>query len=458
MRDYTTLLQMRDAPSDMKVLALYNRGCLRRDSGDTQGALQDFSTLIDLPGAPAKARALGLHNRGCLRARNRDFDAAMVDLNAVVEMPDAPDDVKESAAADLRQVEHDAGRSTGDKAWATTPYDDYQYPPRHRPSRPTRDFDFFISYKSEDASLVRRVADMLVANGFKVWFAEYTILLTDRGRFAEAIEDGIRRSKFGLAFTRDLYVASEHCRDELNRLLDPSNCGPGKVLEIRLRNENLTHEAFPQLVDSPQFQFNGDVDSVLEFVGQSTAREINTFERSTLTVPANRIYRDERGLYALDIGGWGRANPGDLRTDLSCKTVLNGYNAHWNLLIGPFIPGTRQAYRMSEAMDERTCYNFILEFVAREFLTLPMVQGVCRGAHMLSVARYSQAAITYWFEGMGSGYWTRRHSVVFPDSNPAGSTEFAFTFAFFGPFREYCRHAYLMDHLVESLRFESATD
>ena len=45
----------------------------------------------------------------------------------------------------------------------------------------------FVSYKSQDVGVARRIADHLIASGVGVWFAEYQILLVARDRFEEAI-------------------------------------------------------------------------------------------------------------------------------------------------------------------------------------------------------------------------------------------------------------------------------
>lgn len=44
-------------------------------------------------------------------------------------------------------------------------------------------YDAFITYKSEDADLVRNVADQLIASGIRVWFAEYQVLLQNYDQF-----------------------------------------------------------------------------------------------------------------------------------------------------------------------------------------------------------------------------------------------------------------------------------
>ena len=93
--------------------------------------------------------------------------------------------------------------------------------------------DVFISYKSKNVDVARLVADRLIASGRKTWFAEYEVLLTDRHRFQEAIDRGIRECKYGLALTNNDYANSKYCRAEMDQLL--KFCGPKKIMEIMIR-------------------------------------------------------------------------------------------------------------------------------------------------------------------------------------------------------------------------------
>lgn len=343
---------------------------------------------------------------------------------------------------------------------AQTPYDDYRYPPAPEIKRSDeKDFDFFISYKSEDVEIARRVSDMLIANGYKVWFAEYIILLTDRQRFQEAVDDGIARSKYGIVFSNDLYAGSPHCRKELEQLLDNRNCGNGKIIEIRIRPESTTHERYPKLRNYPKFEYRGNIDEILEFIMNHSFFSITQFEKTTAEPSPKQLYVDKKLGYYLDIGGWrdsftilkdsryGAGGPCGVKS-------LNGCHVSWNLIVGKFVPGTRRSELTAESMNDRECYDFILKEIASPFMKSEMARASCRGVHLLRLGGYSQMALTYWFRGADPNYWTRRHSIVLPSSGEQIPTEFAFTFAFFGPFREYCRHAFLMDHIVNSLEWK----
>ena len=122
------------------------------------------------------------------------------------------------------------------------------------------DYDAFVSYKSEDVTVVRAVADGLIAAGARVWFAEYEILLSGRERFQERIDEGIRRSAHGLVFTNDRFVGSPYCRRELDQLLEFA--GPERIMEITLPREEGPHREYPSLERSDSLDLR-DPDEIL---------------------------------------------------------------------------------------------------------------------------------------------------------------------------------------------------
>ncbi|MGM0668314.1 MAG: toll/interleukin-1 receptor domain-containing protein, partial [Gemmatimonadota bacterium] len=88
----------------------------------------------------------------------------------------------------------------------------------------------FVSYKSEDANLVRGVAERMTANGVSLWFAEYEVLPETYERFQEAIDEGIQNASHGLIFTNARWADSEYCRYEMAHLLE--RIPPGKITEV----------------------------------------------------------------------------------------------------------------------------------------------------------------------------------------------------------------------------------
>lgn len=347
-------------------------------------------------------------------------------------------------------------RTIPSQEWSKTPYDGLTLTAvESRQGVPTHEktFDMFISYKSEDVGIARHLAELLIAGGLRVWFAEYLVLLAARERFDEAIDEGLGRSRYGIVFTNDRYIRSPYCRHELECLLDPVNCGAPRVLEVKLGSTRQVHLMYPDLDRSAGINFKGDMGEVLQLVRQTTSLRIEHPSERTLTTSCPSIFRDERFGYRIDISGWQLLDPGGFDTGYGtmgpqCTQTLGGHRASWNLIVGSPAPATRATPKRGQIIDDRACFNQIVE-VARAIL--PSIGGRCTGVHMLfsKEKKYSQLALTYWFQ---SG-WTRRYSVVLPDPQTGKSTEFAFTFGFHAPFREYCQHSHMMDRVVESLEW-----
>jgi hypothetical protein len=169
-------------------------------------------------------------------------------------------------------------------------------------------FDVFLSYKNYpgDTELVRRIADQLIAGGQRVWFAEYEILrlparapenhskesptagvggevettkkASREDRIIERFLDrGARESEWGLAFTNNLYVESDWCRIEMDRLL--ARRGPKRLLEVQIPREDLPRRKYNQLVASPALE-SRSVGEIIDFLGAHTGLARGLRERN----------------------------------------------------------------------------------------------------------------------------------------------------------------------------------
>ncbi len=92
------------------------------------------------------------------------------------------------------------------------------------------DRDVFISHASEDkAAIARPLVEALVAEGVSVWFDEYELRLGDRLR--ERIDDGLRRSRFGVVIMSHDFFAKQWPKAELDGLFELEQGGK-KILSI----------------------------------------------------------------------------------------------------------------------------------------------------------------------------------------------------------------------------------
>jgi len=90
-----------------------------------------------------------------------------------------------------------------------------------------------------------------MANGLRVWFAEYEVRLSKRDRFDKALAHELPHCSWGVCLTNDRYADSENCQKELQMLLNRG--GPDKIVEIRCPNQPLTHSRFPGLKSAKAF-------------------------------------------------------------------------------------------------------------------------------------------------------------------------------------------------------------
>lgn len=335
-------------------------------------------------------------------------------------------------------------------------------------------YDVFISYKSQDVRLARAVADQLIAAGKRVWFAEYQILLRKYETFQEAIDEGIRRSEYGLAITNDRYADSIYCQREMGQLLE--RCGASRVLEVRVPAEPQPHILFPGLASSPAHA--GDrVGDILSFVSGQTGWKIPPLNLDESAVPQSSVgaaAMDWR--YRLDATGWGVRKPGSQSVKdwtWSAWRMANGENSlrqsiqiglvplsfdgpelerqgggpplFVNLHAGPEF--SEHANQSLPDVDDREMYRTLMAYLPEHLGKLR--SSKLRGLHLIFHGGRSQFAVTYRW----GSYWTRKCSIILSHPASSLSTEFVFTFGLKGSFEDYCRHAHLMDDLVTSVEW-----
>src|SRR3954454_9309840 len=79
------------------------------------------------------------------------------------------------------------------------------------------DFDLFISHASEDkVGFVRELVTLLEQRGLRVWFDEAEIQVGDS--LVSLIDDGLRRSRFGVVVLSKAFFAKGWPRAELDAL------------------------------------------------------------------------------------------------------------------------------------------------------------------------------------------------------------------------------------------------
>ena len=103
------------------VLSLYKRGLARAMKHDQMGAREAFTAAIDMRDAPADLRAMALYNRALLSGATNEFPKAIKDLNAVLAMPAAPPKVKAAARQKLDRMRRRIYMETAPRLHAHAP-------------------------------------------------------------------------------------------------------------------------------------------------------------------------------------------------------------------------------------------------------------------------------------------------------------------------------------------------
>jgi len=320
--------------------------------------------------------------------------------------------------------------------WRTIPFE----------GRP--DSDLFMSYKSNDATIVRFLAEQMMAQGHNVWFNEYRIVL--RGwdtEFEEALKDGVATATRAVLFTNSLWAQSSWCvNTEAEHLI--RRIGKQSCVEVRMLPDDGPHQRVPDLSGVQHITADG-VDRWRLLQELLTALGY-TYRTSK---PAGCQSRPLRGKvndvpYEINIGDWtvygdGQVSMGNLvmprlmRTDGGTRLSVN------------IIAGKRGHERKEiNDLDDRRVFQNLRHLAHSYFQAFPLA-GECVGVHLLLHGGLSHGAFSYW----GKNAWCRKYAVVLPAGDGGADIEFIFTCSVYGPFSEFCRLAYQFDDLTASLRY-----
>lgn len=95
----------------------------------------------------------------------------------------------------------------------------------------SKQYDFFISHASENKDeIVRELADVLVANGFQVWYDEFELKIGDSLR--KKIDYGLSNSKYGIVIISPSFVKKNWTEYELNGMVAREMNGHKVILPI----------------------------------------------------------------------------------------------------------------------------------------------------------------------------------------------------------------------------------
>jgi len=342
----------------------------------------------------------------------------------------------------------------------------------------------FLSYKSQDAELVRSVADRLLGSGIDVWFAEYQIIPETWEQFQSQFEYGLANSAMGIAFTHDGYVQSKYCKQEMGTLLWIAR---KPVLEIALKPDPLPHDMYPQLTNYPRYD-GCDLEGILSFIEGQTGWHIKPFHGNA-SIPGKREAFETYCLsspFTIETMGWFLVHKGQIDR-LGCISGLtftrsgtsDSGQLFVNLVCDP--ETTPEGQRQNQDTDNREMFESLIRFSrqytqpaekekikeilnSREFSgRIPLQTRLLLNSRLSSLPKYKvRGAHCLWFNGLSHfamtyylhPVWKRKYSIILHNKKLDRNAEFVFTFTYKGSFREFCLYGPVMDQFVRSLNWD----
>lgn len=292
--------------------------------------------------------------------------------------------------------------------------------------------DFFLSYKSEDANLVRQVAECLASNGFSVWFAEYEILLPNYDDFQTAINKGLENCQSGILFTNPRYWSSKYCKHEADFLRE--NLNPRRVLDISLTGPT-------------------NLPSLISEIGLRTGLKLHcpVLQKAAETTFSARCTEIGFKTTGFCLEQWNNASV-DGSDQARFRSLDPNLPLEFNVRFDfnlQYAPGKPYIIAVSPVADDRNLYKERMVFAKwwmREMAKLgaPPVE---EGLHLVWRAHRTHVALTHRF----ADQWMRKYSLIIDGPGLSRRTEVLLTFAIRGDFRRFCTATVLMDRIVESV-------
>jgi len=88
-----------------QAMSLYQRGMIKARLRDHASAMADYTAVIDMPDAPADIRAMALYNRSVVRSARHSDPEAIADLEQLLEMHGAAANVRTAARRQLVRIQ-----------------------------------------------------------------------------------------------------------------------------------------------------------------------------------------------------------------------------------------------------------------------------------------------------------------------------------------------------------------
>lgn len=329
----------------------------------------------------------------------------------------------------------------------------------------------FISYKSQNANIVRRIVDNLIANGFNVWFAEYEVNASNYEEFSRLIDsqitEAIGNSTHAILFTNNLWGNSRYCQHEKTQILQGNF--PIKAIQVCLPKETQPLLPLQESSNIPCIEHKEDsLRETLKFiieelVGSSKGLDQNFY--SIEDTPNVFVFRYGR----LNIGrlnytgcsaGLGRVGK---EHEYRFEGELDGIGVRLEIDIDPYNTAvkrrTLEAAQM-KIVDDREVYKLMRIRANRWYKKNPLNE---HGLHLFFQEGTSNIGFTYWTAQPNNSHkWFRVYSVISQDERYGIPITVTYYFsALFTTtdraksFRKFCSLLNYGEQIIHSYEYES---
>ena len=331
-------------------------------------------------------------------------------------------------------------------------------------------YDIFISYKSENANIVRQIVETLVANGIRIWFAEYKILLYNYDEFQTEIDKGIDSSKNFLIFTNDSWADSEYCNKEINRIIKiikTANDNSRKIIEVQIPKENMTYKKFPEIKNFSSILYMNNFEQIVKFIIDNA--NIGKDKIFFPPVPPSNINMarvlSNKYRYCLNVGDFIEedcsflSNPdGGVGGFFKGKILGNEVIAFvQTYLIDPSVP--HQFFSESGKCNDRDIYHMYRKYAKNWVLTQ---NATVFGLHLFFHSKRSNMALSFRYKPQNSDgieNWERTYGIFVKnpllDDYQEIRINFKTTFSPYDPdaFKKFCSLTKYYDSVVSTLKY-----
>ena len=329
-------------------------------------------------------------------------------------------------------------------------------------------FNFFLSYKSEDSDLVRRVGELIVASNKSVWLDQYSIPLYNRETFQQQYLAGIESASVFIVFLHDLYYdGSIYCEEELaricKRIKSNHNC---QVITIVTSSQSLGSAADLCLkkIETSRIESNS-LEEIIDFIIKNSNMSDNSIIQCqhSFKSPSTFTSIHFETVISIDPSGWVQMsentshlqhNPRDFIGPVF-QTELNGGKAILQWTLGPDPERKKLDYLFAgSSVDDKELSLEMRNFSEKYMRNNPT--NACVGTHAVFIRNSGHLGLTYWC----GGKWVRVYSIMVkrPRKGCDEIWEAHLHFSYSGTFKQFCLSAGEFDRIAKSFQWELNTE